>query len=109
MTAEAGWPRFSPALDDAWAGLSLTMPLKQAVLPLLDEVDDVAVGAGAANTVVLGEGRRSGAQHRRRRASLAALDERRGVGRARRQRAVLGAGATARSAVVALARTGPTR
>ncbi|MGZ4618326.1 MAG: shikimate dehydrogenase family protein [Frankiaceae bacterium] len=38
--------------DPAWAGFSLTMPLKTAVLPLLDEVDALAVAVGAVNTVV---------------------------------------------------------
>jgi shikimate dehydrogenase len=35
-----------------WAGLSLTMPLKRTVLPLLDHTDPLAVIAGGANTVV---------------------------------------------------------
>ena len=35
-----------------WAGLSLTMPLKRAVLPLLDHVDHLAAATGGANTVV---------------------------------------------------------
>jgi shikimate dehydrogenase len=35
-----------------WAGLSLTMPLKRTVLPLLDYVDPVAIATGGANTVV---------------------------------------------------------
>ena len=43
-----------------WAGLSLTMPLKRAVLPLLDEADQLASDVGAANTVLLREGRRLG-------------------------------------------------
>ncbi|TMR24532.1 shikimate dehydrogenase [Nonomuraea turkmeniaca] len=45
---------------DAWAGLSLTMPLKRAVLPLLDSVSDLAVEVGGANTVVFRDGRRHG-------------------------------------------------
>jgi shikimate dehydrogenase len=36
-----------------WAGLSLTMPLKRAVLPLLDHVDHLAAATGGVNTVVL--------------------------------------------------------
>ncbi|MFP3712315.1 shikimate dehydrogenase [Puerhibacterium sp. TATVAM-FAB25] len=40
-------------LDLGWSGLSLTMPLKQAVIPLLDEVDDVARATGAVNTVTV--------------------------------------------------------
>jgi len=35
-----------------WRGLSLTMPLKQAVLPLLDTVGQVARMAGTANTLL---------------------------------------------------------
>ncbi|TDD26191.1 shikimate dehydrogenase [Nonomuraea diastatica] len=46
--------------DDAWAGLSLTMPLKRAVLPLLDTVSEVAVEVGGANTVVFRDGLRHG-------------------------------------------------
>ena len=43
-----------------WAGLSLTMPLKRAVLPLLDELDPLAREVGAANTIVFTGGRRHG-------------------------------------------------
>ncbi|TDE59290.1 shikimate dehydrogenase [Nonomuraea mesophila] len=49
-----------PGGGDAWAGLSLTMPLKRAVLPLLDTVSDVAVEVGGANTVVFRDGLRHG-------------------------------------------------
>jgi shikimate dehydrogenase len=38
-------------LDDAFVGLSLTMPLKRALLPLCDEVSPLAAAVGAANTV----------------------------------------------------------
>ncbi|MEU4229884.1 shikimate dehydrogenase [Nonomuraea sp. NPDC026600] len=48
-----------PGDEGAWAGLSLTMPLKRAVLPLLDSVSDLAVEVGGANTVVF----RDGASH----------------------------------------------
>src|SRR5215472_14698823 len=43
-----------------WAGLSLTMPLKRAVLPLLDRTEPLAAEVGAANTVVFSGGRRHG-------------------------------------------------
>lgn len=46
-------PGFVAALDDGWAGLSLTMPLKQAVLPLLDHVEPLAEVVGAVNTVLV--------------------------------------------------------
>jgi shikimate dehydrogenase len=43
-----------------WAGLSLTMPLKRAVLPLLDRTEPLAVEVGGANTVVFADGQRHG-------------------------------------------------
>ena len=46
-------PGFVAALDDEWAGLSLTMPLKHAVLPLLDHVEPLAEVVGAVNTVLV--------------------------------------------------------
>lgn len=39
-----------------WAGLSLTMPLKQTVLPLLDHVEPLAQAVGAVNTLLLQHG-----------------------------------------------------
>jgi shikimate dehydrogenase len=48
------------SLGPDWAGLSLTMPLKRAVLPLLDEAEQLALDVGAANTVLLRDGRRLG-------------------------------------------------
>jgi shikimate dehydrogenase len=36
-------------------GFNVTMPYKEAILPLLDEVDEVARASGAVNTVVLEE------------------------------------------------------
>src|SRR5690242_203392 len=51
---------FLDGLTPEWRGLSLTMPLKREVLPLLDDVDARARQAGGANTVVLEGGRRAG-------------------------------------------------
>ncbi|WP_046500917.1 shikimate dehydrogenase [Streptomyces odonnellii] len=106
---EAGLPGFFGTLrDDAsWAGLSLTMPLKRAVIPLLDGITDTAASVEAVNTVLFGDdGRRTG-DNTDIPGMVAALHERgvRTVGSA----AVLGAGATASSALAALARicTGP--
>lgn len=104
---EAGLPGFFAALDDSWAGLSLTMPLKRAVIPLLDEVTDTAASVEAVNTVVFGDdGRRTG-DNTDIPGMITALRER-GVERVE-SAAILGAGATASSAVAALARvcTGP--
>src|SRR6202046_946924 len=49
---EAGLPAYVESRDREWAGLSLTMPLKRTVLPLLDHVDPMAAATGGANTVV---------------------------------------------------------
>jgi shikimate dehydrogenase len=95
--------RFLDGLDRSWAGLSLTMPLKQAVLPLLDEVSDLARDVAAANTVVLAGGRRAG-HNTDVHGIVAALAEA-GVTSARHA-VVLGGGATARSAIAALRQLG---
>lgn len=50
---EDGLPGFVAGLGDDWAGLSLTMPLKQTVLPLLDHVEPLAQVVGAVNTVLV--------------------------------------------------------
>ena len=96
-------PGLLASLDDSWAGLSLTMPLKQAVLPLLDTVSDLAREVAAANTVVLRDGRRAG--HNTDVAGIVEALREAGVGRARRA-VVLGSGATARSALAALQQLG---
>jgi shikimate dehydrogenase len=88
---------FVAGLDHSWRGLSLTMPLKEAVLEL-GEVDPVARQAGAGNTLIL-DGR-----PRVYNTDVA------GVAWAVRRMtpdpvprvSILGSGATARSAVVAL-------
>lgn len=99
---EAGLPAFVTGLDATWAGLSLTMPLKRAIIPLLDEISDTAASVEAVNTVVLtDDGRRIG-DNTDIPGLIAALRER-GVEKVD-SAAVLGAGATASSALAALAR-----
>ncbi|MFD5326980.1 shikimate dehydrogenase [Streptomyces sp. NPDC127092] len=99
---EAALPGFMGELDASWAGLSLTMPLKRAVIPLLDEITDTAASVEAVNTVVFTEdGRRIG-DNTDIPGMIAALRER-GVEKVD-SAAVLGAGATASSALAALAR-----
>ncbi|WP_413802397.1 shikimate dehydrogenase [Streptomyces iranensis] len=103
---ETGLPDFFKHLGEgagpAWAGLSLTMPLKRAVIPLLDEISDTAASVEAVNTVVFGDDGRRRGDNTDIPGMLAALRER-GVGRVERA-AVLGAGATASSALAALSR-----
>ncbi|GGT77251.1 MULTISPECIES: shikimate dehydrogenase [Streptomyces] len=99
---EAGLPGFVAGLDDSWAGLSLTMPLKRAIIPLLDEISDTAASVEAVNTVVFTEDGRRVGDNTDIPGLVAALRER-GVEKVD-SAAILGAGATASSALAALAR-----
>ncbi|MFE6890532.1 shikimate dehydrogenase [Streptomyces sp. NPDC057694] len=100
---EAALPGFFRSLGaEEWAGLSLTMPLKRAVIPLLDGVTDTAASVEAVNTVVFhADGRRTG-DNTDIPGLVAALHEQ-GVEKVE-SAAILGAGATASSALAALAR-----
>ncbi len=49
-------PGFIAGLGPDCLGLSVTMPCKQAVIPLMDAVDPMAEAVGAVNTVVTGGG-----------------------------------------------------
>ena len=96
-------------LDLTWAGLSLTMPLKQAVIPMLDDVDPLAAATGAVNTLVvrpLGCGLSFAGYNTDVHGLIAALREGLGSTRAVGTAVVLGAGATAASAVAALRELG---
>ncbi|MFI9212284.1 shikimate dehydrogenase [Streptomyces sp. NPDC053253] len=99
---EAGLPGFVGELDGSWAGLSLTMPLKRAIIPLLDGISDTAASVEAVNTVVLREDGRRFGDNTDIPGMIAALRER-GVEKVE-SAAILGAGATASSALAALAR-----
>ncbi|MFJ4684361.1 shikimate dehydrogenase [Streptomyces sp. NPDC091377] len=99
---EVALPEFLGTLGPEWAGLSLTMPLKRAVIPLLDEISPTAASVDAVNTVVLTEdGRRSG-DNTDIPGMIAALREH-GIDKVD-SAAILGAGATASSALAALSR-----
>ncbi|GHH14995.1 shikimate dehydrogenase [Streptomyces rubradiris] len=99
---EAALPGFLDRLGPEWAGLSLTMPLKRAVIPLLDEVSDTAASVDAVNTLIFTEDGRRRGDNTDIPGMVAALREHgiEEVGSA----AILGAGATASSALAALAR-----
>ncbi len=57
---EPGLPGLLAGCGPDWAGLSLTMPLKRAVLSLLDDAGPLVAEVGAANTVRFGAGLRHG-------------------------------------------------
>jgi shikimate dehydrogenase len=94
---------FLDGLDETWRGLSLTMPLKRTVVPLLDELSERARQAQAANTVILEPGRRVG-HNTDIPGAVAALRERTEVPLT--NAVILGGGATAASTLLALADLG---
>lgn len=100
---EAALPDFLVGLGPEWVGLSLTMPLKTAVLDLLDTVAPLARDVGAVNTVLLEGGARRG-YNTDVGGIVAALAE--VEVRTADAAVVLGGGATARSALAALAQLG---
>lgn len=103
---DGGLEGFLAGLDADWRGLSLTMPLKREVLPLLDERSALVDEVGAANTVLFRDGRRAGFNtdiH-----GIVAAFRESGID-ALGSVQVLGAGATAASVVSAVSRLGATR
>lgn len=99
----AGLEAFISGLGASWRGLSLTMPLKRAVLPLTDSLDPWAEVSGAANTIVLDGSRRLG-HNTDVPGAVAALTERHDGPFA--TAVVLGGGATAASLLLALSELG---
>ena len=102
-------PGFIAGLGADCAGLSVTMPCKQSVMPLLDVIDPLASAVGAVNTVVPSSGVLAGfntdvtgiASAVRRACSMAGCS-------APSSALVLGARATASSALAALGELGIT-
>lgn len=100
---ERALPAFLDGLDSSWRGLSLTMPLKRTVLPLLDDLSPGARRAQVVNTVLLDAGRRFGDNTDVPGAAAAIRERYAGpLDRA----VILGGGATAASALLALADLG---
>lgn len=102
---ELEFPGFFASLDDDWRGVSLTMPLKEVVLTVVDDVSDVARAVQSANTVF-----RASPEYpwRATNTDISGMENALreiGVGSVASAR-VLGAGATARSAIAAIAGLG---
>jgi shikimate dehydrogenase len=98
---------FVESLGPEWAGLSLTMPLKRLVQPLLDTLSPTAAAVGSVNTVVLGDASPGRAGHNTDVHGIVEALREAGVRQLTPGRSVvLGGGATAASAVAALARLG---
>jgi shikimate dehydrogenase len=94
---------FLRSRDRRWRGLSLTMPLKRDVIPMLDSLDSVASLTRAVNTVLFDGDKRRGYN-----TDVAGL-----IAAFRRHQVenldsvvILGGGATAASALVAAAELG---
>lgn len=105
---EAGLPAFVAGLGSEWRGLSLTMPLKSAAVGLCSSVDDQSRTVGAVNTVLVEAPGRLVGLNTDVPGFVAAWRSAGVATPARRLRtaAVVGAGATARSALAALADIG---
>lgn len=102
----AGLPGFVAGLGQEWRGLSLTMPLKEVAAQVATSVDEVATRAGAANTLVR---RADGGWDATNTDVLGIVRALRPhLGDSVTRALVIGAGATARSAVLALAELGVT-
>jgi shikimate dehydrogenase len=101
---EDGFAAWFAGLGPEWRGLSLTMPLKRVAIPLLSTVSELARAVGAVNTVTWDDYGRSVGRNTDVYGIVEAL---RSVGVEKVGSAsVLGAGATACSAVAALAELG---
>ncbi|HET9896401.1 MAG TPA: shikimate dehydrogenase [Streptosporangiaceae bacterium] len=100
---EAALPALLDSCGPDWAGLSLTMPLKRTVLPLLDRTEPLATQVGCANTVIFAAAQRLG-YNTDVPGMVNALTERCADGLS--PVLIIGAGATACAAVGALGRLG---
>ncbi|MDR3106741.1 MAG: shikimate dehydrogenase [Bifidobacteriaceae bacterium] len=102
---QSGLAAWLAALGPEWKGLSLTMPLKRTALGLVDHVQPLARMVGAANTVLFNPAGSVGANtdvH----GIVAAIGETVGAPARARSASLLGGGATAASALAALAELG---
>src|SRR3984885_9614320 len=102
---EQGLAAYVESRGQEWAGLSLTMPLKRPVLPLLDHVAHLASATGGANTVVFRPEGRYG-YNTDVRGIVDALTEAGCAGPEPGSVTIIGAGATACSALAAVGELG---
>ena len=101
-TSEEDLVGFVDGLDASWRGLSLTMPLKERAFAVAERVTDVARQARAINTLIRRGDGRWDADNTDVHGIVESLRHTDHGGRA----VLIGAGATARSAVIALDRLG---
>lgn len=107
---EARFPTFFDGLTDEWMGLSLTMPLKEIAFVVVEDVDPVARTVGSINTIYRVDAERGGSWAAANTDVVGMVRSLREAGvEAADSATILGAGATARSAVAALVRLGVRR
>ena len=92
--------------DAAWRGCNVTMPHKQAIMPLLDRLEPLAKRVGAVNTVVKTPDGRLVGRNTDVAGFLEPLAQRLGEQHYFRMARVLGTGGAARAIVTGLAREG---
>ena len=96
------------ARENGVTGFNATMPHKEALVPLMDELDGTARAIGSVNTVCIRDGRLIG-HSTDGPGFLAALEHELRVSPGRRTVTLLGAGGAARAVACALARAGAAR
>ncbi len=82
--------------EKAYKGLNVTIPYKEAVIPLLDETDEVALKIGAVNTVVNRNGHTKG--YNTDVNGMTAMLERAGIDPKDKKVLILGTGGTSKTA-----------
>lgn len=106
---EENFARFVSGCGTEWAGLSLTMPLKQVALQVVDVVEPLAEVVGAVNTLLFSPGGlKVGANTDVYGIVEAVTQARAGAAETPRTGVIVGGGATAASAVAALGQLGIT-
>lgn len=107
---EDGLADFVASRGPEWRGLSLTMPLKRTVLPLLDSMDEITELTGGANTVLFDRDRGSRVLRGFNTDVCGVIEGFLGAGVVRLDSVrVLGSGATAASVLVAVSHLGARR
>ncbi len=102
--AEDGLAAFLEQLDDSWAGLSLTMPLKEVAIALCSQVEITAMTIRSVNTLLPGPEGWTGTNTDI--TGIVRSLQEIGVDFGLESALILGAGATARSGIAALAQMG---
>lgn len=107
--SETALPDFIARCGPEWAGLSLTMPLKQAALRVVDVIEPLAEVVGAVNTVLFSPGGLKVGANTDVYGIVEAINlARHDVADKPRRGVIVGGGATAASAIAALGQLGIT-